>query len=430
MNTGNRSEEYRGLLLHHELRDLGEWSDMTERVADVIVTGVGDIKGPAAADELRRRGIEYLHQVIDWRDVAPLRDQVLERLRKPLLAMAVAVGRRFLGWQGDFFVDDYLILRVNFPYEVARRADSSTENPGTGRLSESVRAIFQARKTIDPVYNPKAYHQGHPPAAWAHGPHLDSWVGHSRDGRNIWWAIGDVPAEAGMVLYPELADKILPCDPQTLCLQAGYPLPKPTHLPLRAGEMLIFNPQVLHGTHLNTSEKTRVAITMRLDASKPTFDPSCFYAHEFWRKAVDIEQEHDEVLHLLREDNLGPALEAKAVTPRRALPVAAGALDPASGIVRCFPEGAALTSRRVIIEAEPHRVMLVRSKDGLRAYDAACPHYGLDLADGGDDDEKLYCPACAVGFDLQTGESACPSLTLRSHEVWEAAGAIHIRITP
>ena len=403
---------------------------MTERVVEEIAGAVERIKGPAAAQALRRDGIPRLHNVIDALDVGPLRDQVLERLRWPLLAMAVSVGREILGWDDDFYIDDYLILRINFPYEVARLADASAENPGIGRLSPQVRAVFNARKTIDPLYDPKSYHRGHPPAAWAHGPHRDSWVGHSMDGWNIWWAIGDVPAEAGMVFYPELADENLPCEPRTLCLRAGYPLPKPTTMPLKAGEMLVFDPKVPHGTHLNTTNGTRVVITMRLNASKPTFDPTCFYAHEFWRCAADIELGRDEVLHFRREDNLRPPVVAQPIEPREALPVIAGALDPASGIVRGVLDGASTTARRMIVEAGPLRVMAVRTNDGWRAYAAACPHYGADLADGGCDDDQVYCPACGVAFDLRTGRSSCPSLTLRSYEAWETEGAVLIRIAP
>jgi len=430
MSMNERSQSSRGLWLRQNVCDLAAGSGMTKRVVDEILGGVDRIKGPAAAQALRRDGIQHLHKVIDARDVSPLRDQVLERLRQPLLAMAVSVGREVLGWDGDFYIDDYLILRINFPYEVACKADAAAENPGIGRLSQSVRAVFYARKTIDPVYDPKSYHRGHPPAAWAHGPHRDSWVGHSIDGRNIWWAIGDVPAEAGMVLYPELVDENLPCEPRTLCIQAGYPLPKPTCLPLKAGEMLVFDPKVLHGTHLNTTNWTRVVISMRLNASKPTFDPTCFYASEFWRRAVDIELGKDEVLHLYRENNLRPPVVVKPIKPRGTLPVIAGTFDPASSIVRGVLGEASLEARRMIVDAGSCHVLVVRTKDGLKAYNAACPHYGVDLADGGCDDDKTYCPACGVAFDLQTGRSSCRSLTLRPYEAWESQGAVLIRIAP
>jgi hypothetical protein len=366
-SAAKRSQALQGLVLRHSVRDLTGANHMTEAVIDEIILGV------------------TLHEIIDACEIGPLRDYVLDRLRQPLLAMGVLVGRDLLGWRGEFYVDDYLILRINFPYLVARHADQSAENPGIGRLSASVRRIFRARQLRDAVYDPKSYHRGQPPAAWAHGPHLDSWTGHSRDGCNIWLAISEVPTGCSMVLYPELADETLPVDPRTLYIKAGYQLPKPTYLPLQAGEMLVFDPEVLHGTRLNTTKRTRVAVSLRLNASKPKFDPSCFYAREFWRRASDIEAGKDEVLHLPREDNLEGPRHLKP-TPPASLPVIFGRLDHDKGIIHALVNDAAVTAQRLIVDAGEHRFMVVRIGEGLKAYSAACPHYGIDLADGGSDE--------------------------------------------
>ncbi len=67
--------------------------------------------------------------------------------------------------------------------------------------------------------------------------------------------------------------------------------------------------------------------------------------------------------------------------------------------------------------------------EGLKAYSAACPHYGIDLADGGSDESVTYCPACAIGFDLKTGRSACGTFVLQSCEVWEAGAAIMLKVS-
>jgi nitrite reductase/ring-hydroxylating ferredoxin subunit len=417
-------------LLHRNVRDLTQANGIKEDAVDEIIAAVTRIKGDAAAKILRQFGVQRLHEVIDASDIGPLRDQVLERLRKSLFTMAAAVGREFLAWDHDFYIDDYLVLRINFPYEVARRAEYSTENPGTGRLSPELRATYNSRKVIDPVFNPKSYQGNHPPAAWAHGPHRDSWTGHSRDGRNIWLAIGDVPGEAGMVIYPETDEDELHCDPKTLYLQAGCPLPKPTLLPLFAGEMLVFDPEVLHGTHLNTTDTTRIAISLRLNASKPTFDPFCFYAREFWRRASDIEQGVDNVLFLRREENLGPAIAAPHGVPRAALPHLSAVLDSGTGVLKAKLDSESSGAARVIVEAAPFRAMVIRTMKGLKAYDASCPHNGADLADGGCDESMIYCPACAVGFNIETGQSSCPSLFLRPYSARDTSGELEVHLAP
>jgi nitrite reductase/ring-hydroxylating ferredoxin subunit len=414
----------RNLWLHRSAAELGA-GDLHRRIVDEIIDGVRALKGDPAAQLVSDRGLELLHTVVDSTDLGRLRDRVLEAMRPDLLKMAVVVGRNLLHWSGEFYVDDYLILRINFPYEVARKADPKGENPGIGRVSPSIRPIAQARRPVDPVYDPKSYHKDHPPAAWAHGPHKDSWAGHSMDGLNIWWAMCDTPAEASMVLYPELMGKEAPRDPRTLYVGRGYALPKPTLLPLSGGDMLIFDPEILHGTHLNVSSRTRVAVSLRLNARRPSFSPDCFYAREFWRKASDIEAgRYDAILHLKREDNLDPPSPPKPIDwPERpkTIQIAAGKnREPISvGPVSLIGEG-----ERLVVETDDRRILVHRRGGALFAVDARCPHYGVDLSDGAADHEKLFCPGCGVGFDIATGVSAAPSLTLRRISVSEDNGII------
>ncbi|WP_342151469.1 Rieske 2Fe-2S domain-containing protein [Methylorubrum sp. SB2] len=420
----------RGLWLKQAGDSVPGQRDLHGGIVAAIVAAVAELKGEPAADRLRGEGLEALHHVLGPLDLGPVRDRVLEGLRNRMLAFAVEVGRTVLGWDGEFYVDDYLILRLNIPYEVARKADPSGENPGIGRISPWMRETAAARRVKDPLYDPKGYHKGHPPAAWAHGPHLDSWAGHSRDGLNIWWAMCDVPAEASMVLYPELADRTLPCDRRTLYLGQDYPLPAPTFVPLAPGEMLVFDPEILHGTHLNVTDRTRVAVSMRLNASKPTFDPDCFYAREFWRTASDIEaQRFDWVLHLKREEHLGaPAPAPVEARPYPGTPavVPATVADGTARVARAAPLA---DGERFVAALPDRRLIVARTGDRLSAVDAACPHYGVDLAFGGQVADKIYCPACAVAFDLHDGTSRSESLSLARYRTWEEGGAILIDLS-
>jgi nitrite reductase/ring-hydroxylating ferredoxin subunit len=421
----NTPVEAAGLWIRESSDALGLKAEHLYLISE-IVEGVRQMKGSEAAGQLEVEGLEILHTIIDSTEVGKLRDFVLERNRKRLLDIAVSIGRKALHWSDEFYVDDYLILRINFPYEVAKRADPTAENPGIGRVSAQVRDLAKSRRVIDPVYDPKGYHRNHPPAAWAHGPHQDSWAGHSKDGVNIWWAMCDVPQEASMVLYPEMTGKELPPDPKTLYLAQDFPLPVPTFLPLDAGDMLVFDPEILHGTHLNVTSQTRVAISLRLNSRKPTFDPGCFYAREFWRRASSIESGNEtEVLHLKREENL--STESKSPTMARPrLAEVEGKYDNGSLVV---PTPASNEAGRIVVRAPDGRHILLYRVDGKPvAVSAVCPHYGLDLSFGGQDSSKLYCPACGVGFSVRTGESGAPSLKLERFDTTEADGSVRIRL--
>jgi nitrite reductase/ring-hydroxylating ferredoxin subunit len=413
----------RGFNRVYDAASLDGLGDLHARIVAAIVAAVAEVKGEAAAARVSAEGLGQLHQVVEASEIGRIRDLVLEPLRHDLLRMAVKVGREVLGWRDDFHVDDYLILRINLPYAVARRSAGPAENPGIGRVSPAVRELAASRRVKDPIYDPAGYHRGHPPAAWAHGPHLDSWSGHSRDGVNIWWAMCDVPAEAGMVLYPELDPKRIDLDRRTLYVAAGQPLPAPTFSPLAAGEMLIFDPEILHGTHLNITARTRVAVSLRLNAGRPTFDPATFYAREFWRQARDIESgAFEAIAHVRREDNLGPPRPSAA--GRRIEPARVRLSSDAPGLCEIGPASLLAEGGRLVVSWADRAVLLTRRGGRLSAVDAECPHYGVALADGGDRDGRLFCPACAVGFDLSTGRSACAELRLRTYTAFEKGGAL------
>ncbi len=368
--------------------------------------------------------LERLHEALPASSVAALRDRVLAEARPALFRFACRIGRELLGIQGTFFVDDYTILRVNFPYRVAREAPPEAENPGIGRIAPSARDGARSRRVVDPAYDPRGFHRGEPPAAWAHGPHRDTWTGHSRDGVNLWWALTEVSPENGMTLYPELFAAPLAPDPRSLYLREGFPLPRPTKLALAAGELFVFNPELPHATHLNVTDRTRLAVSLRLNARRPTFSPTCFYARELWQSSDDVEAGRTDAVQLLRrEENLGPPPPPFPEPPPRA-----SAVCPATragewcrvGASESLPPGA-----KVLVERGEERVVVARTPSGgLRAFAAACPHLGVSLMDGFHDDSVVHCPTHAVDFTLADGRSRCPTLSLETFDVREEEGTI------
>jgi len=429
MSRAAEQRSTRGLRETYAAAEIPGAEALHGRIVAAIVDAVAQLEGDVAATTLRTGGVELLHTVIEATEIAPVRDHVLDSLRDDLLKVAVAIGRGVLAWEGEFYVDDYLILRINFPYEVARRADPAAENPGVGRLSRDVRDAARARRVVDPVYDPRGYHRGHPPAAWAHGPHVDSWGGHSKDGVNVWWAISDVPAGAGMAMYPAVPSDAVRCDPRTLYVDDGVQLPAPATTALSAGTLLVFDPEMLHGTHLNVTAQTRVALSMRLNGRRPTFDPGCFYAREFWRRASDIDASVERVLRILREDNLAPPCEtARAQLPAAFRPPRVVRGVCANGSVRIAARELGRRGRRIVVEAGDRRIVAMRTETGVVAFDAACPHYGVDLSRGGVQNATLTCPGCALAFDLRTGRSAAPSLSLTTYRARERDGTVTVDI--
>lgn len=395
----------------------------------LIEAGVEALEGTAARTIVETRGLGALHEALPAARIGELRDFVMPQIRPDLLTLACHIGRYVLGIEGEFFVDDYTILRINYPYLVALQAPVGAENPGIGRVAERTRLETKASRVVDPVYDPKGYHENQPPPAWAHGAHKDTWTGHSRFGVNLWWAVDDVPEESSMVFYPETFGRPFAPDPRLLYLKAGQPLPKPTKMSLRRGEMLVFNPEMLHGTHVNTTRTTRLALSTRLNPRAPSFDPGCFYAREFWHASTDIDAgRYDEITRFRREDHLERetdplSLQAPAECPRVVnLPSSEEEWQPVC------PSEALAVGHKVVVERDGvEDVLVVRSARGLHAMQAQCPHLRIGLRDGWHDSETIWCPGHAVAFSLTTGQSSCEALTLRRYDVRDEDGCLWLR---
>lgn len=416
------------------VRDFGCQQVVLEKAKALIRSGVEKLAGPKARGLIEERGLERLHEVITAEQIGPLRDLVMPGLRPDLFDLACAIGRKLLGIEGEFFVDDYTILRINFPYLAALQAPRTAENPGIGRMDDRTRELAKEARVVDPVYDPKSYHNNEPPPAWAHGAHQDTWTGHSRFGVNLWWAVSEVVEENSMIFYPGTFGRPFEPDPRSLYLKEGQPLPKPAKMALHRGEMLVFNPELLHSTHLNTTNATRLALSTRINPRRPKFSPGCFYAREFWHSSVNLEQgRHDEVIRFERANNLDddPASAAASSSPAVLHDVVVLAITPAPDewFEVCPSTRLASGGKLLVRLLDGRDILVMRGTEKLHATQSRCAHLNVSLLDGYHDDQRIYCPAHGVAFCLGTGKSSCEALRLRAYDVREAEGIIRLRLS-
>jgi nitrite reductase/ring-hydroxylating ferredoxin subunit len=423
------------------------------RVREAILQGIRSLAGEAVYQEAATQGLERLHTYYPIERVGQLKRHVVEQLRSSLLDWTAKIGRQHLGLNGEFYVDLNTILRINYPFAAARKAPRTSEDPSVGSGRQPKLTLLQKVTTHkrvvatrahlrqllgghrahevsktwarDANYDLATYHQNLPPAAWAHGPHIDTWYGHAFEGINIWWAIDGVVRENSMVLYPQSFGQDVQPDPRSMYIKAGTPLSEPANLELAPGDMLLFNPEILHATHLNIADKTRIAITARINPGIPHFDPRAPYARTHWLQASDIEAGKDTCVK---------------VFPRELHLRVANKTPTALGEVRTFELPGSLSESKVRVclssdipvgglarvKIGETRLLLLRGQNTLRAVASRCPHLGLDMADGYRTDSTLHCPGHGLVFDLATGESQCNDFRLRVFAAEDSEGAVHV----
>ncbi len=427
--------------------------EMYARVVASFLDGICALAGRACRDRVAEAGLGQMHKYFPVEDVLLLEDYLLRRLRNDLYYWSFCVGREDLGLESEFYVDYLIVIRIHYPFTVARKAHQ-VRHPAkplseqarlilagardwrllANLLGRRLRAVFRIRAHKDPnAFNPADYHRSLPDPARSHGPHLDTWYGHSYDGVNLWWSIDGVNEDNTVILYPELFGLALPFDPRSMYVSPGVSLPRPVKPALSPGQLLVFNPEILHGTQVNISDSTRVVVSTRLNPGVPRFDPHAPFHFEHWFSSRDLEQRQFSRIRVFARTKYQG--RRRQVRPRGTLVRTPAALDCPGKAKRAAPvkvcAAAALEpGGRLAVNLEDARLVLFRYNGGVRAYSRICPHLGIDLADGCYDGIHTYCPGHGIAFSIADGSSRCAAFRLRAYRAFERDGFIYVEPAP
>ncbi len=240
----------------------------------------------STVDKLKKdeKGLKNIHLYIDPSLRTRIQDYVSSLVKVKMLKLTVDLGHESLNFSKDhnFLLDLMVITRIHFPIEYAIKSTQSYQD----YCAERGRTKF----SIDPSVT-SSYHNDLPYAAWSHGPHCDSWVGHSFDGINLWWAYEGVNEQNGVTIYPNFVG--LDTSEIKVILEPPYvdrdvQLEAPLVPKLLPGEVFAFNSDILHGTRVNTSNETRISASTRINPSIPTFNKDVFRFVKLWAFSSNI----------------------------------------------------------------------------------------------------------------------------------------------
>ncbi|MBK7285431.1 MAG: Rieske 2Fe-2S domain-containing protein [Sphingomonadales bacterium] len=422
--------------------------EILARIHEAFHAGVEAIAGAEARRAVETEGLRSLHKHLRPSKVSLLEAFVNKRIRDDLYYWAYRVGRETIGLADPFYIDLLIVLRIHYPHVVARDGGPAERAPydwrDRGRMvlaglrnpaifvNQITRRIRKRTKIREHriAYDETSFHGDLPTLARAHAAHIDTWYGHSYDGFNVWLSIDGVNRDNTVILYPELFGHKVDFDPKSMYLQPGIPIPKPTKVELKPGQLLLFNPEMLHGTQVNISDDTRVALTIRINPGVPRFNDDAPFNAEHWYASTDVAQRRFTKMSLFPANRFQgePTVGAAPIVsdPRTHLAVISDAGAPGEDVVLARSSDLK-TGEKLGIDAPGMKLLLVRTAQGVRAYDRRCPHRAVDLIDGAHDESQIFCPGHGIAFGLVDGHSSCAAFKLRSFDVVEGDGKIVLR---
>lgn len=428
--------------------DYAQKDEILAKLHDAFHSGVEAIAGIEARRALERDGLRSLHRHLPPAKVALLEAFVNKRVRDDLYYWAYAVGHETIGLPDPFYVDLLIVLRIHYPHIVARDGGKAERPPYDWRdrarmvaagmrnpaifLNQLTRRIRKRSKIREHriAYDGTSFHGDLPTLARSHAAHVDTWYGHSYDGFNVWLSIDGVNKDNTVILYPELFGHKVDFDPKSMYLRPGIQLPKPTKIELGPGQLLLFNPEMLHGTQVNISDDTRVALTLRINPNVPRFNDDAPFNAEHWYSSVDIAKRRFTRMSLFPANRYHgqPTVGQEPVKPDTRTHFISLSDAGSPGVDVVLAQSSALKKgEKLAVDAPDLKLVLVRTPQGVRAYDRRCPHRAVDVIDGAHDDAEIFCPGHGIAFALADGHSSCAAFKLRAFDVFESDGKIILR---
>lgn len=423
------------------LNDFSFKKEMYAKAKKTFFKGIEKYEGSKCRKAVERDGLSKLHLHFPVEKILLLEQYLSQELRNDLYYWTYKIGKDNLRLQNDFYVDYLIMMRVHYPFEVAKKAKKIVQPPfplkdKLGLIKAALKnpalisnAIQNILNKEEHSYDPKKYHKNLPYPARSHGPHMDTWYGHSFDGINFWWSIDGVNEDNTVILYPELFKYKIPFDPTSMYVAKDVPLPAPIKVKLNPGDLLIFNPEMLHGTQVNISDETRIVISTRLNPGIPAFEKQAGWHFEHWFASSDLEQkEFSKIRVFPSKKNRGePAFKYKDGHPigKTIILKIDQDLNTGKEIPVCQSNELSI-GQKIAIDFNNAKLILIKNKKGVAVFNRICPHLGLDIKDGHHDEDHLFCPGHGVAFSCSEGSSTCDLFKLEKYHVVEKEGQIFI----
>lgn len=266
-------------------------------------------------------------------------DQILDvteklKMDERILQLECSIFHGLFGHSPELYAELMPNLRPQVPYEKVRGKEAEIEaRVGRGKMN-------------------------------AHGPHKDSWRFHPSNTINVWLALSDVSPLNGMMLVPH-STGYLPKFADNEIVPGCDTYPERQYLTsMKAGDVLLFRAEVMHGSILNQTDQTRFAFSMRCTTEAPDFHRDFMYNY------VRIAPTFSNLTKL--------KLSARS------------SFEPASRDEHFADFGPQERPLREI-SRESDGKLIVQTPDGEKTFCARCPHQGVPLRDGRLENGRIVC---------------------------------------
>ena len=343
------------LLYRQGLQKLGFFAPIHEAIFACTAKHVND----NTLNELRKNGIEHIHEYLSGAQLIAVYHEMREILAKTMPYYVKEICRQLLGINRCYIHANSLI-RIIVPHKI---------------LCDNLNEFSKHLGKLD-----------------LHGPHHDFYQDVAFGSINLWIAIGPVHEANGMSIFTDVWGKTLPKGKDHVA--ADQYLGEPVNIVCEPGDILMFHNHHMHASVLNSTQSSRIVLTNRFTVETPVHpNPANMMTY------VDSSQ----IVENIRPDSTIPHGRdtVKIVTQYYSR-----TKESVEGWSQKLPselndnEITAINQERCAVKIDGKIHFIARY----------CTHIGADLSLGYVKDGKIHCPWHNLPFDPETGRSACDAI--------------------
>ena len=402
----------------------------TKLCNETILKNISHISGQAIADKVEKYGLEKIHNFFPVEFLPFLQDAVENDLLNIIHSQIVDVGLKNCKFKKNFLVDKSINFRIHYPFSLEKKSMLSREifrclnlKKFFNAKEEFLRAKVNSKKyvLVDSDKTKIKYFGNNNASCFLHSGHRDTWFGHSTEGLNFWWGITEVNEQNGMMLFRkvtgfDIEHEKRPAYVKKDCYNLGeFELPK-----LERGDLLIFDSEILHATRINTSNKTRMAISGRINIDNPKFYPFTYDEKDpYWLKSQDIKKKIFTNILIFRRDNKKNRSYKKLKSLKK-IKIDEIKINSKISFGKSYKLKKKLNNQKNLkynIIFKNAKIAFVKNNSGVYAFNSLCPHLNFNLINSDISSNRVRCQGHGLEFNIKKGKSSCNKFKIKTYKI-------------
>jgi|TARA_B110000211_G_scaffold234801_1_gene306386 nitrite reductase/ring-hydroxylating ferredoxin subunit len=421
MNNKIKAGEYKVLKNYYKKKN---FLQITEKS---ILDSISIIAGQSISNLVYKSGLNKIHLHFDP-DYLPFLQNLLSKKIDIILRKQIYdVSTNDLNYH-KFFIDAKTNYRLIYPYSYGKKSTLTKFQYlmlNLNNYDSPDKEIKYAKKKVSDNYQKiekkqkNSYFKNLPVACYGHGPHRDTWFGHTFNACNFWWSITGVNKKSGLLIFPEAKNHNLAHLKKPAYVKENQYLGESKVISLNDGDLLLFDPEILHATRINTSNDTRIVYSGRINNNKPVFyEYTKAIEYKDWFYSEDFKSNNFVKKHIfLRKDNLFKKKEKNKLEPFKNFEkIIIKKKFLLSNTYKIINKNKLKKNKLYSLNFTNTTLgMKIINKD-IKIFQGNCPHLSISLLDGHIKKNEITCPGHGLIFNLKSGKSDCKKMNLKIYE--------------